>query len=169
MTWRTPRRRLEVWLTHTESTFGSILGRTRRRPSKRGTNWKAGGKLSVWISASSTKWTARRAPLLRFPRNRQLPKSLPPQLRRKKKPVERPLARRPRNQADPQLRNLKPRPTEKWDYWSGFIFLHTKSFPSSGGSRGFLLKSRSKALLRKLLIMKTRNSRRPISNLSPTF
>lgn len=86
LTWSPLRRRLEVWLTRTEFTFGSILGRTKKKLSRRGTNSKAGGKLSVWISVSSTKWTAPGMLRGRLRRNQPLKKLLLGPQKRKKSP-----------------------------------------------------------------------------------
>ena len=151
LTWRLRRRRLEVWLTHTEFTFGLILGRTKRRPSKRATSWKAGGKHSGWTSASSTKWTALKMPRQRLRRRRRLRKK--PLPKRKKNPPRRLQAKQPESRASllPQKPGRSPKapPTARWDCWCDFIFRLMKSFPSKGGWHGFLRKSRSRAHRRK--------------------
>src|SRR5437762_1401897 len=153
LTWRLRRRRLEVWLTHTEFTFGLILGRTKRRPSKRVTSWKAGGKLSVWTSASSTKWTALKMQCKRLWRRRHLQKKPLPPAKRKKNPPPRVPPKQRENPASRLLQKLLRRspmaPTAKWDCWCGSIFRLMKNFPSSAGWHGFLRKSRSRAHRRK--------------------
>ena len=105
LTWRALRRRLEVWPTHTEFTFGLILGRMRKRPSRRVTNWKAGGKLSVWTSASNTKWTAPEMQCQRLRRKRRPLKSLLKRPRAKKSLLRRALNQR-ENPASLRLQGL---------------------------------------------------------------
>lgn len=151
LTWRARRRRLEVWLTHTAFIFDSISGRTRRRPSKRGTNSTDGGRRSAWTSGCSTKWTGRRAPG-RTTGHRIRRKN--PQLRPKKGLRQRPRPKQGVSLANPKgqkrkRQSPKPPPTARWVCWFGSIFLLTKGFPSSAGSHGFPPRNRSKARRRR--------------------
>ena len=161
LTWSAPRRRLEAWLTHTAFIFALISGPMRKRRSKRGTSWTAGGKHSGWTSAYNTRWTARSKARWKTRRNLRSPLRRP---RHPQNPKKSPLRRaRPKllpNLARPRLRQSRRQlQTAKLDCWSGCIFLHTKSFQSSAGSRGFPRKSLSRALRRKSFIRAIRSSK----------
>src|SRR6266581_438707 len=107
LTWRAPRRRLEAWLIRTGFIFCSILGRTRKRPSKRGTSSTGGGRRSGWTKGCNTKWTGRRALALRLrpPRNQRLRKKRLRRENRKKKPRERRPPKQGKNPANQHLQS----------------------------------------------------------------
>ncbi len=162
LTWRLAGRRLDSWRT---VIFDLILARTRKRLSKRGTSWMAGGRPFAWTKSCSTSWTVPRARLPRL-----LPSRKPQQTRRhrrnpKEKPRKSPRARQlPLNRAR-RLRKNRPQPLmEKSAFLFGCIFLRTKSCPNSAGWTASLPKSHSGALRRKSSIAAIRNSNRRTGN-----
>ncbi len=157
LTWCPSRRRLKSWLT---VILSWILARTRKRRSRRATNSTAGSRLFAWTRGCFTNLTVRRAPPAKLVPSPSPSRSRPPPPNPRERRQRVPRQKRRPKQASQLQRNRRQPPTGKWAYWSGSIFLRTKSFPSSAGSIASLRRSLSRALRQKSSITAIPNSHR---------